>query len=266
LTNFNFIGIIASMTTEAKPALVVQNSYEGPGLIGATLDERQIPRDYIHLDLGDKLPDFEKYGLIVVLGGSQSAYDQTDEMREEVRWVKEIIRAGTPYVGICLGMQILGQAAGARVVPATEIGQQKELGFFDADGHPYMNHLTREGRADQLFNGLERRRFGIFQLHGDTVTDLPLNIKLLATADTCTTQIIKVGEAAYGIQGHLEVDLLSLKEIFYNDKDLRNLSDNEAVAQISHYISQEPDFSKRGYQTFNNFIDLAGYQKLSTAA
>ena len=106
--------------------------------------------------------------------------------------MREAVEAGRPFLGVCLGVQLLAAALGARVYAA----ERPEVGLLEVE-------LTAEGRADPLFAGLDDRLVSL-QWHGDTF-DLPAGAVRLARSPTVPNQAFRAGERAYGVQFHLEV-------------------------------------------------------------
>ena len=104
----------------------------------------------------------------------------------------EAVGAGLPFLGVCLGVQLLAAALGARVYEA----ERAEVGLLEVE-------LTAEGRDDPLFAGFDER-FLSLQWHGDTF-ELPPGAARLARSPLASNQAFRVGERAYGVQFHLEV-------------------------------------------------------------
>ena len=149
-----------------------------------------------------------------MLGGPQSANDDNNKMRNELVQIRESITANIPYLGICLGFQALVKAIGGKVVK----NPIEEIGFRDPENNYFTVDLTKEGKQDPLFKGLNHT-FSVFHLHSETV-DLPKNTKLLATGKFCRNQIAKFSSNAYGIQCHFELTP-QMFEIWINeDPDL----------------------------------------------
>jgi GMP synthase-like glutamine amidotransferase len=130
------------------------------------------------------------YSAVVILGGPMAVYDNLPYLQEEQDLIRDAIKNDIPVLGICLGSQLVAQAAGGRVYK----GRRKEIGWSTVS-------LTLEGQ-----NGIFRTReneMGVFQWHGDTY-DLPAGAKVLAHSDLYP-QAFQVGSAV-GLQFHLEID------------------------------------------------------------
>ena len=60
--------------------------------------------------LGESLPtNLNKYSAIVVFGGPMSANDDVEFMKKEIDWIEQVLQSDVPYLGICLGAQILAK-------------------------------------------------------------------------------------------------------------------------------------------------------------
>ncbi len=231
--------------------LVVKNeSREGPGLLEQELKAQQI--DFVVVDLarGAGFPSPKGYQALCVLGGSSSAKDQSQKMQAQLQRVEEALALDIPYLGICLGMQVLVKAGRGEVQAA----ENREIGFFDPQGHPFSMQLTAAGKMDPVFQGLEES-IPIFHLHGETVA-LEQNMALLATGAFCHHQAVKVGTNAYGIQGHIELTMEMLDVWLQEDPELRQLN---GKAIRSHFASRQENYAqRRGRLFFRNFLTVAG--------
>lgn len=230
--------------------LILKNvTREGPGLLAGVLESHGITYDVVDLDKGEQLPSIVGYKALVVLGGPDSANDTSEKMTSELAFVTQAIDNGLPYLGVCLGMQVLVHAAGGQVVP----GQRKEVGFMDADGQPYAITFTEAGRDEPLFTGLHSP-LPVFQLHGEVV-ELRPDMKLLGTAPVCENQIVKVGVNAYGIQSHFELTDDMLRVWAAEDPDLAPIP-YETLARDFAAIKEE--YTKTGETLLQNFLRIAG--------
>ncbi len=222
--------------------LIVKNiTREGPGLIGSLLRQHNIGHDIVDLYRGEKLPDLSGYSALFVMGGPDSANDSTPKMIEEIAIVKRATDAGIPFLGACLGMQVLVKANGGKILgsPFKEVGWTNPV-----DGFPFQINLTSDGKGDPLFEGLSSP-IGIFHLHGETV-ELTPSMKLLATGKMCRNQAVKIGQNAYGLQGHFELT----SEMF----NVWAAEDPELVALPRGRLEADYKALKNGYEAAGNRI------------
>jgi len=167
---------------------------EPPGEYETVLRERGSTLHRVELDEGEALPVLTGFDAVVAMGGPMSVNDDAELpwLTAEKAAIGEAVRAGVPYFGACLGVQLLAASLGARVYA----GPEPEVGVLPVT-------LTAEGAADPLFAGLPRS-FPTLQWHGDTF-DLPEGATLLASSPAFPNQAFRYGRAAYGIQFHMEV-------------------------------------------------------------
>lgn len=172
--------------------LVLQHiACEPPGVFEDVLRERGAVLHRVELDEGEPLPD-GRFDAIVAMGGPMSVNDEDSHpwLRAEKQLVGDAVRAGTPFWGVCLGVQLLAASLGARVYA----GPAPEVGLLPVE-------LTDAGVTDPVFAGL--RPAVTLQWHGDTF-DLPDGAVLLASSPAYANQAFRYANA-YGVQFHLEV-------------------------------------------------------------
>lgn len=207
--------------------LILKNiTREGPGLLEPMLKAEGARLETADLDRGDPLPSAEGYDALIVLGGPDSANDTSAKIESEIRFIREWLETGKPYLGICLGLQLLVKAAGGQVVRAPH----KEIGFRDAAAKPYTVRLTDAGRQDPLCAGLSDP-VPVLQLHGETVELTPA-MTLLGEGEGCRNQMVRAGKNAYGIQCHFEVTRPMLELWAAEDEDLSRLDRHELLQQF----------------------------------
>ena len=179
--------------------LVLQHiACEPPGVYEDVLGERGLELVRVELDEGDAMPSWREFEAIIAMGGPMSVNDDLPWLANEKRVIAEAVRAGTPYWGVCLGVQLLASALGARVYA----GDEPEVGVLPVS-------LTGEGRGDPVFAGLPPS-FPSLQWHGDTF-DLPDGAVRLAGSPAYPNQAFRF-ERAYGVQFHLEVSPAMARE------------------------------------------------------
>jgi GMP synthase (glutamine-hydrolysing) len=232
-----------------KDVLIVKNSHEGPGLISRFLEEQGIGYRLVELGAREAFPDPEGCAALVVLGGPDSANDETPKMTEELRRIREALSSGVPYLGICLGLQTLLKAAGGRVVRSPV----KEVGFRGPDGSLFTVETTEEGTRDPLLDGLGRS-LKVFQLHGEMV-ELAPGMTLLAEGKFCRNQIVRAAPRAYGLQCHFELTRDMFESWLGEDPDLR-LLDAEEMRKDLEVLGGE--YESTGLRITANFFRLAG--------
>lgn len=231
-----------------KKVLILKNiTREGPGLLSDLLEEQGIGNDIVDLELGENLPPIVNYMALVVLGGPDSANDQTPKILKELAYIKAALSKGVPYLGICLGLQLLVKATGGQVVR----NHVSEIGFCDPEGEQFTVELTAEGKDDPLFKGLHSP-FSVFQLHGETV-NLTDQMTLLGTGQHCVNQVVKVGKSAYGIQCHFELSPELFDLWCAEDADLKAM-DNHQLHKS--FVAMQSEYTAIGKQLMRNFLGL----------
>ena len=142
---------------DTKRVLVLQHIVENPaGRVGFILDEYEIPYHLLHVGK-DHLPDPTRYQAIVVLGGTQHVYDRHRypyTVHEET-YLHQAIKQGIPYLGMCLGGQLLAYAFQATVKKLPKV----HIGFLQVQ-------FTEAGLNDPLYKGLPGYQQA-FQWHED---------------------------------------------------------------------------------------------------
>jgi GMP synthase-like glutamine amidotransferase len=149
----------------------------------------------IRLWEGQPVPALEGYDLLLVLGGAQDVW-QT----EEYPWLiaeKEAIREWTmalakPYVGLCLGHQLLADALGGSV----GLARRGEVGVKDI-------RVTPEGLRHPFFTGMSGSH-RVMQWHFAEVKSAPASATVLAASDDAAVQAIAIDNHAIGLQFHAE--------------------------------------------------------------
>ena len=235
-----------------KKLLIIKNiSHEEPGLLESLLCKHGIASEGADLSAGEIFPDPREYSALVVLGGPQSANDDTPAMQLQLRRIEEALHQEIPYLGICLGMQCLVKAGGGKVVKSPA----KEIGFIDPEGNPYRIELTEAGNNDPLFDGLGSS-FPVFQLHGETVELAPSGMELLATGKQCLIQAVRVERNAYGLQCHFELTDAMFSDWCDIDADLKIMNRRNLMEQ---YETIREEYLSTGLKLLHNFLKISGF-------
>ena len=100
---------------------------EGPGTIADFLEDNKLLYTVIDVSSGDKLPKLKKdFQAIICLGGPMNVYEEGKYpfLRDEDAFLYRVVEEEVPFLGICLGAQLIAKATGVRV---TKI-QRRRLG------------------------------------------------------------------------------------------------------------------------------------------
>ena len=176
------------------PVLIVLHQEQSiPGRVGTLLNARAIPMDIRRPALGDPLPDtLAGHAGMIIFGGPQSANDPDRYIRDEIDMIGVALKEGAPYLGLCLGAQMLVKQLGGRVDLHDD--EHAEIGYYPIEATP-------EARALMDWPG------HVYQWHREGFSDLPTESTLLATAPEghFENQAFRWGPAAFGLQFHPEV-------------------------------------------------------------
>ncbi len=149
--------------------------------------------DAVALNEGAAIPPLDSYAALLVMGGPMDVWeeDRYPWLAAEKQAIRRWIDLGRPFLGVCLGHQLLAAALGGDVglMPAPEVG---------------VVDVTLNDPADRLFAGLASP-LACLQWHGAEVQTPPPGAVVTAGNGACRVQAMRVGEAAWGIQFHVEV-------------------------------------------------------------
>jgi len=176
--------------------IVVHQARSTPGRVGLLLRQRGYQLDIRRPPLGDSLPEtLENYDGVVIFGGPMSANDDDtiDGIRREIDWIKVPLREKIPFLGLCLGGQLLARHLGAEVNFHPQ--EHAEIGYYP---------IKPTSIAQELFGNWPTC---VYQWHREGF-DIPHGGRLLATGDGAfPNQAFDYGDTAIGLQFHPEVTL-----------------------------------------------------------
>ena len=181
-------------------ALVLQhNKIEDPGYIKDLMLADGWKLTTIELDEGEKIPNnLKQFDVMFCMGGPMDTWmeEKYPWLIEEKKKIKEfVVDLKKPYLGFCLGCQLLGEVLGGKVIKSNPA----EIGIMDVN-------FFRNKKEDNLFADYPEQ-IKALQWHSYEVTNLENNnnVTLIASSKTTKYQIFKYQNHAYGIQFHIEV-------------------------------------------------------------
>ena len=180
--------------------LVLQHiNIEDPGYIKDLMIKDGVNITTIELDEGEKIPNnLNFFDGMLCMGGPMDTWMEKDFpwLIEEKKKIKEfVVELNKPYLGFCLGCQLLGEAIGGKVVKTNN----PEIGMLD------INFLD-EKKKDVLFADFPEKIRSL-QWHSYEVQELEKNrdVTLIASSKETKYQIFRYKSNAYGIQFHIEI-------------------------------------------------------------
>ena len=179
---------------------------EDPGYIKDLMLKDGVNLTTIELDEGEKIPEnLSKFDAMFCMGGPMDTWmeDRYSWLIDEKQKIKNyVINLKKPYLGFCLGCQLLGEVVGGKVVKS----ETAEIGIMDIN-------FSKEKNSDNLFSRFPDRIKSL-QWHSYEVRGLEKNkdIKLLASSPVTKYQIFKYQNHAYGIQFHIEIKDTTVSE------------------------------------------------------
>lgn len=201
----------------------------------------------LNLDAGEKFPEtLDAFSAVIALGGEMNVYQEKEFpfLKDEGEFIQKLVEQEIPYLGICLGGQLLAKTMGGKVSK----NAIEEFG-------PHEIALTDAGKKDPLFAGFPAR-FPFCQWHADTFSTLPPDAVLLAEGNACKHQAFRYGTNAYGLQFHPEVTAIML-DGWCVDFEAQLKSSRQAVEIKARFAQHGAECIKHSERLLKNFFLLA---------
>ncbi|HSI41295.1 MAG TPA: glutamine amidotransferase [Xanthobacteraceae bacterium] len=183
--------------------IVLHQEHSSPGRIGHRLVQRGFRLDVRRPCLGDPLPaTLKEHEGAIIFGGPQSANDCHDYVRAEIDWIGVALAESKPYLGVCLGAQMLARHLGARVGHHPD--GLVEIGYYPLRPTHAGAALLGPGPGADPITGEALWPDHVYHWHREGF-ELPSGAELLAEGEAFPNQAFRFGKAAFGIQFHPEV-------------------------------------------------------------
>ena len=236
--------------------IVLQHiNVEDPGFIKDLMIAENVKLTTIELDEGEKIPsDLNKFDAMFCMGGPMDTWMEKEYpwLIEEKKKIKEfVVDLKKPYLGFCLGCQLLGEAVGGKVVKSNN----PEIGMLNIN-------FSENKKNDLLFSQFPEKITSL-QWHSYEVKNLENNnnVTLLASSPETKYQIFKYKNHAYGIQFHIEVKDTTVGEWGcvpeYKSALEKQLGDgalDRFEKDSQKYMSNMNEYSKILYQNFKKLV------------
>jgi len=220
---------------------------EHPGSFRDVMAAHGAAMTQVELDEGEPIPAPDGFDALLVMGGPMDVwdYDSHPTPATEKAFIREWVGAQKPYLGMCLGAQLLADSCGGTVglMETPEVGMRRMAVV-----------------PDRLFEGLPSP-FPCFQWHGAEVKTLPPAARMLATSSACRVQAFAIGHYAYGLQFHMELTRTSAAEwgeypeyVASLERALGPGALPEVQADVARQYKQLHDAA---WLIFENFLDIA---------
>lgn len=176
--------------------------FEGLGSIEQWAINQGHQLSVTRLYAGDPLPVLDSFDMLIIMGGPMSINDEFEHvwLKAEKWFVKQVIAADKPILGICLGAQLLAETLGGSVHP----GKEKEIGWFPITFDKAFVSSELGQRFPETIN--------VFHWHGETFS-LPADAHPIASSEACNNQGFIYNKKFIGLQFHLEMTALSAENI-----------------------------------------------------
>ena len=234
-----------------KRVLAIQFCWDDPpGNLGEIMQEHDIFYEVVEADKYP-VPDPTEFDAILAMGGPQHVGD--NETYPYLVGVESAIRKAVeediPYLGICLGGQLLAHALGAPV----KRHAITPLGFYEVQ-------ITAGGKTDPLFRGLPGYQ-QVFHWHEDTF-DIPKEAVQLASNAQTENQAFRYGRYAYGTQYHLEVTPAMLDVWLHFPEYRQEIVSTLGESAVDNFVSDSarlfPLYHQHTRIMFENFLKIGG--------
>ena len=205
----------------------------------------------VELDEGDPIPGLDAFDALIVMGGSMDVWQKSAHpwLEPEIAAIRDWVTVGRrPFLGFCLGHQLLAEALGGEVGPAAT----PEIGVMTVE-------LTDAGTASPFLAGVARR-IPCFQWHSAEVIRLPDGAQVLASSSACPVNAMSWNDHAFSMQFHIEITASTVGEwgqIPVYAEALESALGKGALERLEKEAGRQmTDFNAISKQLYSNFMTI----------
>ncbi len=221
---------------------------EHPGIFRDFFKEDGIESTIVELDEGDQIPDLKEFDALWVMGGPMDVWEEAEYpwlLDEKAAIRKAVIELKIPYVGICLGHQLLADALGGEVGP----GDHPEVGVMAI-------HKTESGKQSPYLKNMPDK-MNCLQWHSAEVKVAPTGMDVLSSSDKCAIQSLSLGTQVFTMQYHQEIITSTVSDWSiipaYTEALEKSLGENAVKKLEQDALENMHDFNKTSRQLYDNW-------------
>ncbi|MDB9752167.1 type 1 glutamine amidotransferase [Gammaproteobacteria bacterium] len=237
---------------EINRILVFQHLHlEHPGIFRDFFKEDGIDCHVIELDENQQIPDLNYYDALWVMGGPMDVWQESEYpwlVEEKAAIRKAVSELGMPYVGICLGHQLLADALGGEV----GLGEHTEVGVMEI-------HKTDAGKNSSYLKKMPNK-MNCLQWHSAEVKHAPIGMDILSYSEKCSIQSLSSGSRVLTMQYHQEITASAISDWStiptYNYLLGKSRGENFMNKLEQEVLKNITNFNKTARQLYNNWKSI----------
>lgn len=225
---------------------------EHPGTFRDFMRDDGVTMHTVELDTGEPIPPMDEFDALMVMGGPMDVWQKAIHpwLEPEIAAIREWVAVRRrPFLGFCLGHQLLAEALGGNVEPAS----QSEIGVMTVE-------LTEAGRNSAFLVDVPRE-IPCFQWHSAEITGAPDGAEILASSPACAINAMSWGNHAFSIQFHVEITATTVTEwgaVPEYERALNQALGDGALTRLEKDAAQQmSNFNAVSEQLYSNFMAVA---------